>query len=104
MIFIFFSQLADEENSEESSRAQFQLVQQMELFCNFCGQRYGDTDDSLQALNCSHIFHEKLTLISLHIIPLLHYFFLFADASKNSFSALAMAPPAYAQNVVPKLA
>ena len=54
-----YSQLADEENAEATSQAQCHLVQQMELFCNFCGQRYGEADESLQALNCSHIFHEK---------------------------------------------
>lgn len=55
-----YSQLADDENADACTQAQYQLVQQMELYCNFCAQRYGEADDSLQALNCSHIFHEKL--------------------------------------------
>lgn len=54
-----YSQLADDENADACTQAQYQLVQQMELYCNFCAQRYGEADDSLQALNCSHIFHEK---------------------------------------------
>nr|CAD2174238.1 unnamed protein product [Meloidogyne enterolobii] len=58
-LYDLYSQLSDEENSTESNRQQRHLIQQMELFCNFCGQRYGEIEESLQALNCSHIFHEK---------------------------------------------
>uniref|UniRef100_A0A1I7ZRA3 RING-type domain-containing protein n=1 Tax=Steinernema glaseri TaxID=37863 RepID=A0A1I7ZRA3_9BILA len=54
-----YNQLADEDSEEMSKRALTALTQEMELFCNFCGQRYGIHDDSLQALRCSHIFHEK---------------------------------------------
>lgn len=57
-----YGQLADEENAQECTKSHCKLVQQMEMFCNFCGQRYGETDESLQALNCSHIFHEKLAI------------------------------------------
>uniref|UniRef100_A0A1I8BLQ7 RING-type domain-containing protein n=1 Tax=Meloidogyne hapla TaxID=6305 RepID=A0A1I8BLQ7_MELHA len=58
-LYDLYSQLSDEENSLESNRQQRHLIQQMELFCNFCGQRFGEIEESLQALNCSHIFHEK---------------------------------------------
>ncbi|KAI3418752.1 hypothetical protein GPALN_007856 [Globodera pallida] len=54
-----YVQLSDNENAEQSVQAQCSLVQEMELFCNFCGQRYGEADESLQALSCSHIFHER---------------------------------------------
>ncbi|KAF7635523.1 hypothetical protein Mgra_00005065 [Meloidogyne graminicola] len=58
-LYDLYNQLSDQENSAESNRQQRHLIQQMELFCNFCGQRYGEIEESLQALNCSHIFHEK---------------------------------------------
>ncbi|KAL3118561.1 hypothetical protein niasHT_005776 [Heterodera trifolii] len=54
-----YIQLSDNENAEQSARDQSLLVREMELFCNFCGQRYGEADESLQALSCSHIFHER---------------------------------------------
>ncbi|CAI4229685.1 unnamed protein product [Auanema sp. JU1783] len=54
-----YAQLNDEDSEEIARKAASQLTQEMELFCNFCGQRYGIKDDSLQALRCSHIFHER---------------------------------------------
>ncbi|MFH4980442.1 hypothetical protein AB6A40_007151 [Gnathostoma spinigerum] len=54
-----YNQLSDEDSEEIARRAVTSLTQEMELFCNFCGQRYGLYDDSLQALRCSHIFHER---------------------------------------------
>ncbi|KAK6049405.1 tetratricopeptide repeat protein [Cooperia oncophora] len=54
-----YSQLNDEDSEEVARRAASQLTQEMELFCNFCGQRYGMKDESLQALRCSHVFHER---------------------------------------------
>ncbi|EJW83058.1 hypothetical protein WUBG_06032, partial [Wuchereria bancrofti] len=54
-----YSQLNDEDSEELARKAVTSLTQEMELFCNFCGQRYGLYDDSLQALRCSHIFHER---------------------------------------------
>uniref|UniRef100_A0A158P852 RING-type domain-containing protein n=1 Tax=Angiostrongylus cantonensis TaxID=6313 RepID=A0A158P852_ANGCA len=54
-----YSQLNDEDGEEVARRAASQLTQEMELFCNFCGQRYGIRDESLQALRCSHVFHER---------------------------------------------
>ncbi|KAM3718543.1 hypothetical protein ACO02O_10502 [Dirofilaria immitis] len=54
-----YNQLNDEDSEELARRSVVSLTQEMELFCNFCGQRYGLQDDSLQALRCSHIFHEK---------------------------------------------
>lgn len=54
-----YGSLADEESEEVAKKAATGLVQEMELFCNFCGQRYALSDNSLQALPCSHIFHEK---------------------------------------------
>lgn len=54
-----YNQLNDEDSEELAKRAVTLLTQEMELFCNFCGQRYGLQDDSLQALRCSHIFHER---------------------------------------------
>ncbi|KIH45880.1 zinc finger, C3HC4 type [Ancylostoma duodenale] len=54
-----YSQLNDEDSEEVARRAASQLTQEMELFCNFCGQRYGIKDESLQALRCSHVFHER---------------------------------------------
>ncbi|CAG9532182.1 unnamed protein product [Cercopithifilaria johnstoni] len=54
-----YNQLNDEDSEESTRRVITSLVQEMELFCNFCGQRYGLHDDSLQALRCSHIFHER---------------------------------------------
>uniref|UniRef100_A0A915EAC4 Rapsyn myristoylation/linker region N-terminal domain-containing protein n=1 Tax=Ditylenchus dipsaci TaxID=166011 RepID=A0A915EAC4_9BILA len=49
-----FGQLADEDSEEEAGKACISLIQEMELFCNFCGQRYGAKSDSLQALRCLH--------------------------------------------------
>uniref|UniRef100_F1KZS1 43 kDa receptor-associated protein of the synapse n=1 Tax=Ascaris suum TaxID=6253 RepID=F1KZS1_ASCSU len=54
-----YNQLSDDDSEEIARRAVTSLTQEMELFCNFCGQRYGLHDDSLQALRCSHIFHER---------------------------------------------
>ncbi|KAI1727032.1 tetratricopeptide repeat domain-containing protein [Ditylenchus destructor] len=54
-----YAQLADEDSEEAAGKSCISLIQEMELFCNFCGQRYGAKPDSLQALRCSHIFHEK---------------------------------------------
>ncbi|CAD6192470.1 unnamed protein product [Caenorhabditis auriculariae] len=54
-----YSQLNDDDSEETARRAASRLTQEMQLFCNFCGQRYGTKDESLQALRCSHIFHEK---------------------------------------------
>uniref|UniRef100_A0AC35TLJ4 RING-type domain-containing protein n=1 Tax=Rhabditophanes sp. KR3021 TaxID=114890 RepID=A0AC35TLJ4_9BILA len=54
-----YQQLADEDSEEICKKSATALIQEMELFCNFCGQRYGTTDESLRALRCSHIFHEK---------------------------------------------
>ncbi|CAI5442209.1 unnamed protein product [Caenorhabditis angaria] len=54
-----YSQLNDDDSEETARRAASRLTQEMQLFCNFCGQRYGLKDESLQALRCSHIFHEK---------------------------------------------
>ncbi|VIO93983.1 Uncharacterized protein BM_BM2318 [Brugia malayi] len=54
-----YNQLNDEDSEELARKAVTSLTQEMELFCNFCGQRYGLYDDSLQALRCSHIFHER---------------------------------------------
>lgn len=54
-----YVQLADEDSEEVAKKCATTLIQEMELFCNFCGQRYAVYDDSLQALRCSHIFHEK---------------------------------------------
>lgn len=55
-----YQELQDEESEEVASKAITALVQELELFCNFCGQRYGLKDEALQALRCSHIFHERL--------------------------------------------
>ncbi|VBB28843.1 unnamed protein product [Acanthocheilonema viteae] len=60
-----YNQLNDEDSEELARRAVTSLTQEMELFCNFCGQRYGLRDDSLQALRCSHIFHERCLQIYL---------------------------------------
>lgn len=57
-----YNQLSDEDSEEVARKAATALVQEMELFCNFCGQRYGVKGDSLQALRCSHIFHERYAL------------------------------------------
>lgn len=54
-----YSKLSDEESEETAKKCVVQYAQEMELFCNFCGQRYGLRDDALQALTCSHIFHER---------------------------------------------
>lgn len=54
-----YSQLNDDDSEECAVRSANRLTQEMQLFCNFCGQRYGMKDESLQALRCSHIFHEK---------------------------------------------
>ncbi|KAH7720893.1 rapsyn protein 1 [Aphelenchoides avenae] len=54
-----YNQLSDDDSEEVARKAATALVQEMELFCNFCGQRYGVKNDSLQALRCSHIFHER---------------------------------------------
>lgn len=54
-----YNQLADEDSEELARKACIALIQEMELFCNFCGQRYAIKENSLQALRCSHIFHEK---------------------------------------------
>lgn len=54
-----YMQLSDEDSEEITKKAIISLTQEMELFCNFCGQTYGLKDNSLQALRCSHIFHEK---------------------------------------------
>ncbi|EFO26927.2 rapsyn protein 1 [Loa loa] len=60
-----YNQLNDEDSEELARRAVTSLTQEMELFCNFCGQRYGLQDVSLQALRCSHIFHERCLQIYL---------------------------------------
>lgn len=62
-----FSQLSDEENEEASKRRLTQLTQELGLFCNFCGQRYGFKDESLQALTCSHLFHEKYGVLFFYL-------------------------------------
>lgn len=62
-----YAQLADEDSEEAARRATVALVQEMELFCNFCGQRYAENDDALQALRCSHIFHERLDIFCLMV-------------------------------------
>jgi len=54
-----YSQLRDEESEEVARRCVTALTQQMQLFCNFCGQRFGLHDESLQAMTCSHIYHES---------------------------------------------
>ncbi len=54
-----YNHLSDEESEDVARKAVTALTQEMELFCNFCGQRYGTKDESLQALPCSHIYHEK---------------------------------------------
>uniref|UniRef100_A0A914UN04 RING-type domain-containing protein n=1 Tax=Plectus sambesii TaxID=2011161 RepID=A0A914UN04_9BILA len=54
-----YRQLCDEDSEDIAKKAVTSLTQEMELFCNFCGQRYGLKDESLQALRCSHIFHER---------------------------------------------
>lgn len=54
-----YNQLSDEDSEEVAKKCATTLIQEMELFCNFCGQRYATNDGSLQALRCSHIFHEK---------------------------------------------
>ncbi|CAJ0567461.1 unnamed protein product, partial [Mesorhabditis spiculigera] len=54
-----YSQLNDEDSEEVARKAASSLTQEMELFCNFCGQRFGLKDECLQALRCSHIFHER---------------------------------------------
>ncbi|PAV87999.1 hypothetical protein WR25_20262 isoform D [Diploscapter pachys] len=54
-----YSQLNDDDSEEAARTAVSQLTQQMQLFCNFCGQRFATKDASLQALRCSHIFHER---------------------------------------------
>jgi NADH pyrophosphatase NudC (nudix superfamily) len=54
-----YNQLDDEESEELARKSATVLIQEMELFCNFCGQRFGIQDESLQALRCSHIFHER---------------------------------------------
>ncbi|VDM98684.1 unnamed protein product [Thelazia callipaeda] len=64
-----YKQLSDEESEELARRAVISLTQEMELFCNFCGQRYGLHDDSLQALRCSHIFHERCLQVYLSEHP-----------------------------------
>uniref|UniRef100_A0A0N5ATC2 RING-type domain-containing protein n=1 Tax=Syphacia muris TaxID=451379 RepID=A0A0N5ATC2_9BILA len=53
-----YNQLSDDDSEETAKEAVTSLTQEMELFCNFCGQCYGLEEDSLQALRCSHIFHE----------------------------------------------
>uniref|UniRef100_A0A0N4Z3Z2 RING-type domain-containing protein n=1 Tax=Parastrongyloides trichosuri TaxID=131310 RepID=A0A0N4Z3Z2_PARTI len=54
-----YQQLSDEDSEENCKHSVTALIQEMELFCNFCGQRFGINNDSLRALRCSHIFHEK---------------------------------------------
>lgn len=71
-----YAQLSDEDSEEIASKSCVSLIQEMELFCNFCGQRYGDHDDSLQALRCSHIFHEKYVLFEIFFANKICYDFL----------------------------
>jgi hypothetical protein len=56
-----YAQLADDDSEEMAAYAACALVEEMGLYCNFCGQRYacGRTEEALQAMHCSHIFHEK---------------------------------------------
>uniref|UniRef100_A0A914YTZ9 RING-type domain-containing protein n=1 Tax=Panagrolaimus superbus TaxID=310955 RepID=A0A914YTZ9_9BILA len=61
-----YVQLSDEDSEDVARKTAITLIQEMELFCNFCGQRYGLNDESLQALRCSHIFHEKCLHEFLH--------------------------------------
>uniref|UniRef100_UPI00358FDFFC 43 kDa receptor-associated protein of the synapse n=1 Tax=Myxine glutinosa TaxID=7769 RepID=UPI00358FDFFC len=34
-----------------------ELVEELELYCGFCGEAVGDRDQRLQALPCAHIYH-----------------------------------------------
>lgn len=72
-----YGQLSDENSEEIASKACISLIQEMELFCNFCGQRLGKHDDSLQALRCSHIFHEKYFYYKIFFIFFSKFFFVF---------------------------
>ncbi|KAI6242698.1 RING-type domain-containing protein [Aphelenchoides fujianensis] len=54
-----YNQLSDEEEENMARKIASALVQEMELYCNFCGLRYGITDECLTALRCSHIYHDK---------------------------------------------
>ncbi|CEF59289.1 43 kDa receptor-associated protein of the synapse [Strongyloides ratti] len=54
-----YQQLSDEDSEENCKHCITSLSQEMELFCNFCGQRFGIKNESLRALRCSHIFHEN---------------------------------------------
>ena len=59
-----YTELCDDDSEEIARKAVTSLIQEMELFCNFCGQRYALRNESLQALRCSHIFHERYDLLS----------------------------------------
>src|SRR4051794_4361090 len=54
-----YNQLSDDESEDVASKAVTALTQELELFCNFCGQRFGIRDEALQALPCSHLFHQR---------------------------------------------
>ncbi|KAI6172142.1 RING-type domain-containing protein [Aphelenchoides besseyi] len=54
-----YSQLNDEEEENMARKIATVLVQEMELYCNFCGLRFGINDECLTALRCSHIYHDR---------------------------------------------
>ena len=60
-----YTALSDEESADVASKAVTALTQELELFCNLCGQRYGHRDEALQALPCSHLFHQRFVSIFL---------------------------------------
>lgn len=62
-----YKELADEESEEVASRAVTALTRELELYCNYCGQRFGHRDEPLQALPCSHLFHQKFINFSTSI-------------------------------------
>lgn len=61
-----YGQMSDDEAEQAAKRENVRLAQEMELFCNFCGQRLGVKDQPLFALPCSHFFHQKCALIFLN--------------------------------------
>uniref|UniRef100_A0A915KUE0 RING-type domain-containing protein n=1 Tax=Romanomermis culicivorax TaxID=13658 RepID=A0A915KUE0_ROMCU len=54
-----YESLSDDKKLDGAKKKCLRLVQELQLFCNLCGQRYALKDESLRALPCSHFFHEQ---------------------------------------------
>ncbi|KIH49297.1 hypothetical protein ANCDUO_20629 [Ancylostoma duodenale] len=63
-----YSQLNDEDSEEVARRAASQLTQEMELFCNFCGQRCLHTfllereDQTCPKCRCRAILSDNISM------------------------------------------